>query len=315
MQTNGTVYLYIAQIPETPEYRKVLPKERQAILDATRDERIRAQRYIAWTTLLAGLKHSFGLDAQRAELSKTKSGKWVSAVCGISISHCRTAVAAAVSDRETGVDIEPVEDARYREALLSRIAAEEEQKLFSKLPVGQRIAVLWTRKEAAFKRDSRNLHTPIDANAASRDIQTIRITIGDREYAVSSAAKNGTLRVFEVRGEEIAARGDYELILPSRQYSVYILRCAGDRLYTGITTDPDRRRSEHGGSKRSAKFTRAFRPETIAALWETDSRSHALQLEARIKKLTRRQKDALIAENSFALFGNTIDAAVYRRVR
>lgn len=315
MQTTGTVHLYIAQIPEAPEYREVLPKERQIYLDATQDGRVKAQRYIAWTTLLAGLKHSFGLDAEHAKLSKTESGKWSSAVCGISISHCKTAVAAVVSDGSAGVDIEPLEDARYREALLRKIATEEEQRLFGELSAKQRIAVLWTRKEAAFKRDGSNLSTPIEANAASKEIQTIRVSVGDREYAVSTAAKSTKLCVFEVRGEEIAARDDYELLCASQPYSVYILRCAGDRLYTGITTDPDRRCSEHSGSKRGAKFTRAFRPEAIVALWETDSRSHALVLEARIKKLTRRQKDALIAENACALFGDTIDAAAYRRMR
>ena len=98
-------------------------------------------------------------------------------------------------------------------------------------------------------------------------------------------------------------------------YTVYILRCRGDRLYTGITTDLERRFSEHGGTEKSARFTRAFRPETVAAAWETDSRSAALKLEARIKKLTRREKDRLIAENTLDRFGEAFDADAYRRVR
>ncbi len=98
-------------------------------------------------------------------------------------------------------------------------------------------------------------------------------------------------------------------------YTVYILRCRGDRLYTGITTDLERRFSEHGGTEKSARFTRAFRPETVAAAWKTDSRSAALKLEARIKKLTRREKDRLIAENALDRFGDAFDANAYRRVR
>ena len=98
-------------------------------------------------------------------------------------------------------------------------------------------------------------------------------------------------------------------------YTMYILRCRGDRLYTGITTDLERRFSEHGGTEKSARFTRAFRPETVAAAWETDSRSAALKLEARIKKLTRREKDRLIAENALDRFGDAFDANAYRRVR
>jgi putative endonuclease len=98
-------------------------------------------------------------------------------------------------------------------------------------------------------------------------------------------------------------------------YTVYILRCRGDRLYTGITTDLERRFSEHGGTEKSARFTRAFRPETVAAAWETDSRSAALKLEARIKKLIRREKDRLIAENALDRFGDAFDTDAYRRVR
>lgn len=98
-------------------------------------------------------------------------------------------------------------------------------------------------------------------------------------------------------------------------YTVYILRCRGDRLYTGITTDLERRFSEHGRTVKSARFTRAFRPETVTAAWETNSRSAALKLEARIKKLTRREKDRVIAENALDRFGDAFDADAYRRVR
>ena len=93
-------------------------------------------------------------------------------------------------------------------------------------------------------------------------------------------------------------------------YCVYILRCRGNRLYTGITTDVERRFSEHGGSSRGAKFTRAFPPESVAAAWETGSRSDALKLEARIKRLTRAQKETLIAKNAIG----APDGPAYRRI-
>lgn len=92
-------------------------------------------------------------------------------------------------------------------------------------------------------------------------------------------------------------------------YCVYILRCRGDRLYTGITKDLTRRFSEHRDSPRGAKFTHAFPPESVAAAWEVDSKSDALKLEARIKRLTRAQKDALIGQNA----GNAFEDPAYRR--
>ena len=121
--------------------------------------------------------------------------------------------AAAVSDGAVGVDIEPYEDARYREALLSRIASEPEHGLFPSLTIGQRIAALWTRKEAAFKRGTGNTASPIGENAAANGIRTAVIRLGDRDYAVSAAAEEGTaLRIFTVSGETITERTDFTLL-------------------------------------------------------------------------------------------------------
>ena len=83
------------------------------------------------------------------------------------------------------------------------------------------------------------------------------------------------------------------------RYYIYILRCKGDVLYTGITTDIKRRLAEHSGqAEGGAKFTRARRPVELAALWSTDTRSRAQSLEYRIKHLTRSRKTALIEDNS-----------------
>lgn len=67
-------------------------------------------------------------------------------------------------------------------------------------------------------------------------------------------------------------------------------------LYTGVTTDPQRRLREHrSGRKRGgARFTAARPPEGFAALWLAPDRSEAQKLESRIKAMTRPQKLALI---------------------
>lgn len=74
-------------------------------------------------------------------------------------------------------------------------------------------------------------------------------------------------------------------------YYVYILRCAGGSLYTGITTDVTRRFAEHvGGGKKGAKYTKNHTPEEVAALWRVENRSAASKLEWYIKHLVRREK-------------------------
>ncbi len=81
------------------------------------------------------------------------------------------------------------------------------------------------------------------------------------------------------------------------EYYVYVLRCHGDVLYTGITADLKKRMREHVLALPSgAKFTRAHKPEAIIGLWKTESKSFALKLEYRIKSLKRADKLRLISE-------------------
>ncbi len=75
-------------------------------------------------------------------------------------------------------------------------------------------------------------------------------------------------------------------------WSVYILQCAGDRLYTGISTDVARRFKQHV-QKSGAKFTQAYPPIAILGERECASRSDALKLEYQIKQLVPEAKRAL----------------------
>lgn len=79
------------------------------------------------------------------------------------------------------------------------------------------------------------------------------------------------------------------------RWFIYILRCKFGNLYTGITTDVERRIREHeeGGSK-GAKNLRGKAPLTLEFCSEAGNRSRATKLEARIKKLSRIQKEELI---------------------
>ena len=75
-----------------------------------------------------------------------------------------------------------------------------------------------------------------------------------------------------------------------------MLRCAGDRIYTGYAVDVEARFEQHKSGK-GAKFTKAFPPECILRKFELNSHEEALRLEARIKRLPRPQKELLAAGN------------------
>jgi putative endonuclease len=71
---------------------------------------------------------------------------------------------------------------------------------------------------------------------------------------------------------------------------VYIARCSDGTLYTGITTDTDRRMYEHNHTSKGAKYTRSRRPIEIVYAARFKDRSAATKEEIRIKKLGRAEK-------------------------
>jgi putative endonuclease len=78
---------------------------------------------------------------------------------------------------------------------------------------------------------------------------------------------------------------------------VYIVRCADDSLYTGITKDVDRRIQEHNaGDKLAAKYTRARLPVVLVHQEVCESRSTATKREIEIKQLSRKGKKVLLAK-------------------
>lgn len=78
------------------------------------------------------------------------------------------------------------------------------------------------------------------------------------------------------------------------KWYVYIVECADGSLYTGISTDVQRRLLEHNFSFKAAKYTRSRRPVRLVWSKEVTDRSEASIEEYRIKKLSRKKKLALI---------------------
>ena len=84
-------------------------------------------------------------------------------------------------------------------------------------------------------------------------------------------------------------------------WCVYILRCADGTLYTGVTTDPQRRLREHNvGGRLAARYTRARLPVELVHQEVAASRVEACRREVAIKKLSREAKQSLIATEQHA---------------
>jgi putative endonuclease len=75
-------------------------------------------------------------------------------------------------------------------------------------------------------------------------------------------------------------------------WTVYLARCRDGSLYTGVTTDPERRLAEHNAG-RGAAYTRARLPVSLVYCELVDDRSCALRREHAIRQLTRSEKELL----------------------
>ena len=79
-----------------------------------------------------------------------------------------------------------------------------------------------------------------------------------------------------------------------KEWSLYLLRCGDGSLYTGIAKDVAERLKKHLAGK-GAAYTRSHLLVELIYQAPRLTRSQALVREARVKRLTRPQKDALVA--------------------
>ena len=81
---------------------------------------------------------------------------------------------------------------------------------------------------------------------------------------------------------------------PGRPWFLYVLHCRGGSLYTGITTDVDKRYAAHAAGK-GARYTRSFPPQSIALVLQFASKGEALAAEHAVKAMSAAQKRAWLA--------------------
>lgn len=78
-------------------------------------------------------------------------------------------------------------------------------------------------------------------------------------------------------------------------YSLYIVRCADGSYYTGIACDVERRLDEHRNGRRGAKYLRGRMPIDLVFERTVGERGIAQSLEYRVKKMSRTEKEDLVA--------------------
>ena len=89
--------------------------------------------------------------------------------------------------------------------------------------------------------------------------------------------------------------------MTAKNWLVYMIRTSDGQLYTGITTDIQRRWQEHSTGKGGARYFRAHKPERLCLTEQYPDRSSASKREAEIKKMAKTAKETLVANHQFSV--------------
>ena len=105
--------------------------------------------------------------------------------------------------------------------------------------------------------------------------------------------KNGTLLHRKLTNAHIL------FMTACSNWYIYLVRCADNSLYTGVTTDIKRRLYQHNNcNKKGAKYTRVRRPVTLAYQESAEDRKTACQREYQLKQLSKQEKEQLVSKFS-----------------
>ena len=82
------------------------------------------------------------------------------------------------------------------------------------------------------------------------------------------------------------------------EWWVYLVRCVDDSLYCGIAIHPEKREHDHNHTSKGATYTRSRRPVSLVWKEKAGTKSDALKREAAIKKMSKEEKEALVASRN-----------------
>ena len=100
-------------------------------------------------------------------------------------------------------------------------------------------------------------------------------------------------------------------------YYTYMIRCADNSIYTGMTNNLEKRINEHiEKRKNSAKYTKSHNAIKLETAWKSKEKSLACKLEYQIKQLTKQQKENLIkGEKIKTYLKGKVDCRRYKRFK
>ena len=194
------VDVYLAKLPDSNIGDDVACEERRKEIESVSNDTVKKEKYFVWKLLCYALERSFGMKENALSFTKNKHGAWSVDGAEISLSHSAGALAVAVSRDRVGIDIEIVHTPRS-EKIAERIMNDKELAAFMALPdeeKDERFIEIWTRKEALFKSQKKDVFIPKDANADSYQLKSDVFTVDNKTYIWSVATPTPErVRVFK----------------------------------------------------------------------------------------------------------------------
>ena len=188
MMHEGKTAVYVSRV-FAGEIGKVYPPERNLLIEKTKNEGLRRERYSVWLLLAHALKDAFSIDIRDLDIKRTDSGKWISDSIYFSLSHTSELVSVAVSDHPVGVDIEAVR-APLSGRCAERILTESEIREYESISESKReeyIISKWSGKEALFKREELFAFIPHDYQPSEENTRSYRIEENGKTYILTVA--------------------------------------------------------------------------------------------------------------------------------
>ena len=177
------------------------PIERYSEILRSKNERVRAEKYLVWKLLEKAVTDCFNLEFTNLQFTKTANGKWICPDFYFSLSHTDGLVCVAVSKCTVGIDVEIVHDISDRVA--GRILTDRERKKMESAPIEERNDFLlraWVNKESIFKKrgDVALLPSTIETEDAEATVE--KVTVDGRPYIISVCC-NGNEILYEYTEE------------------------------------------------------------------------------------------------------------------
>ena len=99
-------------------------------------------------------------------------------------------------------------------------------------------------------------------------------------------------------------------------YYTYMIRCEDNSLYTGMTSDLEKRINEHiSKGKNGAKYTKSHNAIKLEIAWKSKEKSLACKLEYQIKTLNKKQKESLIKGEKLSTYRKVkVDCSIYSKL-